>query len=133
MIAFSGIAHAQSVPDLTFGKYKMSSGDEEICNDFEVAKRDLKLKTLTIGTDSMPLTNEDIKMQSDLDDNCEFTQNATRVDDSSSTTLTRIDKEICQGQVKSDSTTIVKIKEKEITVTYKKGNRSLGTCVYTTK
>ncbi|WP_340596607.1 hypothetical protein [Bdellovibrio sp. GT3] len=133
MIAFSGVAQAQSIPDLTLGTYKMTSGDEDICNDFEIAKRDLKLKTLTVGTDILPLKNEDIKMQSDLDDNCEFTQSNTRMDDSSSTVLTRVDKEICQGQVRSDSTTIVKIKAKEITVTYKKDNRDLGTCVYKTK
>ncbi|WP_413582234.1 hypothetical protein [Bdellovibrio sp. HCB288] len=133
MIAFSSVAHAQAIADLTLGTYKMTSGDDDLCSDFEIAKRDLKSKTLTVGTDIMPLKNEDIKMQSDLDDNCEFTQNNSRTDDSSSTTLTRVDKEICQGQVRSDSTTIVKIKEKEITVTYKKDNRDLGTCVYKTK
>ncbi|WP_413558118.1 hypothetical protein [Bdellovibrio sp. HCB209] len=131
IIVLTGVAHAETVPVLSFGKYKLTSGDDLICNEIDMQKRDLRDKNLRVGIDIMPIVNEDVRMQSDLDANCEFTQKSTRTDDASSTTLVRIDNEICQGQVKSDSMTTVKITSSTITVSYKRDGSDLGTCVYT--
>lgn len=133
IIVLTGVAHAESVPALSLGKYKLTSGDDLVCNEIEIQKRDLKDKNVRIGIDIMPIVNQDIKMQSDLDENCEFTQKATRTDDATSTTLVRVDNEFCQGQMKSDSVTTVKITSTTITVNYKRDNSDLGTCVYSKK
>ncbi len=131
MITFSSAAFAESVPKLNLGKYELTSGDEEYCQDLEITKRDLTDSYLTIGKDRFSLRNHEIKEPSDFDMSCEDQLISTREDSDTATTLVKINKEVCHGRIKTSSLKSVVVTADTITINQKKDQRDLGTCVFT--
>ncbi|WP_413575378.1 hypothetical protein ACLVWU_13735 [Bdellovibrio sp. HCB290] len=133
MIAFSSVAFAESIPKLTPGKYELTSGDEEYCQALEITKKDITDRYLTIGKDRFSLRNQEIKEPSDFDTSCEDQLISTREDVDTSTTLVKINKEVCKGRITTTSLKSVVVTADTITINQKKDQKDLGTCVFTKK
>jgi hypothetical protein len=133
MITFSSVAFAESIPKLTLGKYELTSGDEDYCPELEITKQDITDRYLTIGKDRFSLRSHEIKEPSDSDKSCEDQLISTREDDDTSTTLVKINKEVCKGRIKNSSLKSVIVTADTITFNQKKDQKDLGTCVFTKK
>lgn len=121
MLAILGIgfsAQAGNMTNLTAGHYKLISGSKKVCVPFKIKKKDLTSKNIYLGNNQLFLTeNAQSSVKSDINANCEFVDKSTRTDSGSETTLTMVNKEFCNGQIRSETTSVATIRAKEITLT----------------
>ena len=110
-------AHAGTMTNLTVGNYTLVSGDSDVCPNFKIKQKDLTAKSIYLGKNQLFLTENMLNSaKSDIDSRCEFKDKSIRTDSGSETTLKMISREICNGKIRSETTSVATIRQKEITL-----------------
>lgn len=100
--SFAIAQSGREFPGLETGNYRLVEGDEKLCQAFSIHPRDLKERVLNVGGRyKMLMRNAKRQVESDLDANCEFIEEATKEVSDVDTVLTRSNSEVCGGVAKS--------------------------------
>lgn len=99
---FAEAQASREFPGLEVGTYRLVEGPDKLCRAFTIQASDLKARVLNVGGRySMLMRNAKRQVESDLDANCEFIEEATKEVSDVDTVLTRSNSEVCGGVVKS--------------------------------
>lgn len=110
-------AHAANMPNLSVGNYTLVSGNSDLCPNFKIKQKDLTAKHIYLGANQLFLTENSLSsVKSDIDSRCEFKDKSVRADSGALTTLKMINRETCDGKIRSQTTSIATIREKAITL-----------------
>lgn len=134
LLGFGFSAHAGKVAHLTVGKYTLVSGNSDLCPNFKIKAKDLTAKNIYLGKNQAFLTENTLETsKSDTAANCEFKDQSIRTETGSETTLKMINKEICDGKVRSETTSTASIRAKEITLTIEVPGAQTEICKFKSK
>lgn len=101
VVAVAGNASAD-FPGLEPGHYRLTEGSDQLCRSFSIEASAIKSRRLEVGGRyTMILRNARRQVESDLDPNCEFVEEATKESSDVDTVMTRANSEICGGVTKS--------------------------------
>ncbi|MGE5087225.1 MAG: hypothetical protein ACM3MG_13045 [Bacillota bacterium] len=118
LLVFGVSAHGKNVAHLTVGSYTLISGNSDLCPNFKIRSKDLTAKSIYLGKNQIFITENSLSTaKSDTDAMCEFQDQSLRTETGSETTLKMISKEICDGKIRSETTSTASIRNKEITLT----------------
>lgn len=100
--AAQGAPAAREFPGLEAGHYRLVEGSDKLCRSFTISPKDLQARVLNVGGRyTMIMRNARRQVESDLDANCEFVEEATKETSDVDTVLTRANSELCGGVTKS--------------------------------
>ncbi|MBX3019901.1 MAG: hypothetical protein KF767_18585 [Bdellovibrionaceae bacterium] len=100
--ALSFAQNPREFPGLETGSYRLVEGNEKLCQSFSIRPSDLKERIINVGGRyQMLMRNAKRQVESDLDANCEFVEEATKETSDVDTVLTRSNSEVCGGVAKT--------------------------------
>ncbi|MFM6929136.1 MAG: hypothetical protein ACKOX6_11770 [Bdellovibrio sp.] len=127
-------AHAGNLTHLTVGNYTLVSGNSDLCPNFKIKSKDLTAKNIYLGKNQVFITENSLATaKSDTDATCEFKDQSIRTETGSETTLKMINKEICDGKIRTETTSTASIRAKEITLTIEVPGAQTESCKFKSK
>jgi hypothetical protein len=104
-VSVGTFAVAAPLPGLEAGHYGLVEGSPKLCAPYRLSELDLQSPRITVGGRyALILKNARKQIESDLDANCEFIEEATKAVSGAESTVTRTNSEVCGQSVKSKIT-----------------------------